>query len=157
MRRADLRDDRIDLSLELGAIIDASVQGIPTQQHPHRLTIPVSKLRRGKDVRLIVGVGTESAAATADPALVRLLASARSAWAAMLAAGQTPIDEVARGQNYSRDYFRLLLRLATLSPSIVGAIVDGRQPVGLNRQKLATIHNQPIDWVAQRAAALGFA
>lgn len=69
---------------------------------------------------------------------------------------QTPIDEVARSQNYSRDYFRLLLRLATLSPSIVGAIVDGRQPVGLNRQKLATIHNQPIDWSEQRAV-LGFA
>ncbi|MBC7521536.1 MAG: hypothetical protein H7268_10665 [Sandarakinorhabdus sp.] len=49
----------------------------------------------------------------------------------------------------------MLLRLATLAPSIVHAIVEGRQPIGLTRQRLAKIANLPIDWTEQRRM-LGF-
>ena len=46
----------------------------------------------------------------------------------------------------------MLLRLATLAPCIVTAIVEGRQPASLNRQRLATITNLPRDWDGQRIA-----
>ena len=53
------------------------------------------------------------------------------------------------------NHFTLLLRLATLAPCIVQAITEGRQPITLNRQRLATISSLPIDWAGQRTA-LGF-
>jgi hypothetical protein len=49
-----------------------------------------------------------------------------------------------------------LLRLATLDPSIVQAILDGRQPPSLTRMRLAKITNLPIDWASKRLV-LGFA
>jgi hypothetical protein len=50
----------------------------------------------------------------------------------------------------------LLLRLATLAPSIVQAIIEGRQPASLTRQRLAKITNLALDWDEQRRL-LGFA
>lgn len=73
----------------------------------------------------------------------------------MLAAGDTPLAEVAQAEGYRPEQFTMLLRLATLAPCIVTAIVEGRQPVMLNRQRLATIGHLPKDWGEQRAA-LGF-
>ena len=63
--------------------------------------------------------------------------------------------EVAKILGYTNNYFTLLLRLATLAPSIVQTIVEGRQPIGLTRQRLAKISNLPIDWTEQRQM-LGF-
>ena len=91
----------------------------------------------------------------ADPALLKLIATARAAWTAMLSAGDAPLATVAAAQGYSVNHFTLLLRLATLSPCIAQAITEGRQPVTLNRQRLATVSHLPIDWAGQRTA-LGF-
>jgi hypothetical protein len=88
--------------------------------------------------------------------MFRLLASARSANAAMLAGGEQRLADVAKAHGYTEKYFTLLLRLATLDPSIVQAILDGRQPPSLTRMRLAKITNLPIDWAGQRLA-LGFA
>lgn len=49
----------------------------------------------------------------------------------------------------------MLLRLSTLAPCIVTAVVEGRQPIALTRQRLATVSNLPHDWPGQRSA-LGF-
>ena len=49
----------------------------------------------------------------------------------------------------------MLLRIAYLAPDIVAAILDGRQPVQLNRQRLARATNLPLDWHGQRQM-LGF-
>ena len=90
-----------------------------------------------------------------DPALLRLLISARAALAAMHAAKDQSVAKVAKSQGYTNNYFTLLLRLATLAPSIVQAIIEGRQPPSLNRQRLARISNLPLDWAEQRRV-LGF-
>ena len=66
------------------------------------------------------------------------------------------IADLAQGLGYSRDYFGVLLRIAYLAPDIGAAILDGRQPVQLNRQRLARATNLPIDWRVQREM-LGFA
>jgi hypothetical protein len=56
----------------------------------------------------------------------------------------------------TRDYFAVLLRLSYLAPDITAAILDVRQPVQLNRQRLARAANLPLEWQAQREM-LGFA
>ena len=73
----------------------------------------------------------------------------------MLAAGGSPLADVARFQGYSPEHFTLLLRLSTLAPCIVSAIVEGHQPMTLSRQRLASIKNLPVRWAKQRAM-LGF-
>lgn len=65
------------------------------------------------------------------------------------------INVIAGAQQHARDYYRVLLRLSYLAPDITQAILDGRQPISLTRQKLAPI-SLPLEWERQREV-LGFA
>jgi site-specific DNA recombinase len=153
LRCVDVHDDRLDITLCLDAVLPSSL--VTEQPILHQLSTPMARLRRIKDVRLVIGEEATATPGAADPALVRLTASAQSAWIAMLDAGDMPLADIAKTQGYSVEYFIRLLRLATLAPSITQAITEGRQPVALTRQRLAKITNIPIEWAAQRAA-LGF-
>jgi site-specific DNA recombinase len=153
LRRADLHGDRIELALCLDPLLPTRADEEPSRMH--QLSVPISRQRRGKEVRIVIGDQSNADAMPADPALLKLIATARAAWTVMLAAGDSPLATVAAAQGYSINHFTLLLRLATLAPCIVQAIMEGRQPIALNRQRLATISSLPIDWVGQRAA-LGF-
>ena len=88
--------------------------------------------------------------------MIRLLAPARMANAAMLARDDQRLADIAKAQGYTEKYFTLLLRLATLDPSIVQAILGGRQPPSLTRMRLTKITNLPIECTNQRSV-LGFA
>ena len=151
--RADLHDDRLDLQLDLKSLAQSQTEG----QRPenHLLSIPMTRARRGKDVRLVLTDNTNVVRTPVDPALIKLVATARGAWTAMLAAGDTSLDDVAKAQGYSADYFTHLLRLATLAPCIVQSIVDGQQPIMVTRKHLARMKNIPLAWDAQRVA-LGY-
>jgi hypothetical protein len=122
----------------------------------HVLSVPVVKLRRGPEVRLVIAEPQSNEQTLADPALIRLLATARAANAAMLAARDQSVADAAKTLGYTNNYFTLLLRLATLAPSIVQVIIEGRQLPSLTRQRLAKITNLPLDWNKQRRM-LGFA
>lgn len=52
-------------------------------------------------------------------------------------------------------YFSVLVKIGFLAPDIQAAILDGHQPLQLNRQRLARIGNMPSCWQAQRQL-LGF-
>lgn len=57
---------------------------------------------------------------------------------------------------FNQRYFSVLVKLAFLAPDIQAAILDGHQPLPLNRQRLARITSMPISWSEQREL-LGFA
>ena len=153
LRRADLHDDRIDLTVCLDPLL--SPHATEATPKMHQLALPMSRQRRGGEVRIVIGDQPKIDALPADSALLKLIATARAAWTAMLAAGDLPLATIAAAQGYSVNHFTLLLRLSTLAPCIVQAISEGRQPITLNRQRLATVSSLPIDWAGQRAA-LGF-
>ena len=142
LRRVDVREDRVDLSLCHFTLMPLAKVADGAQLH--ELSAPMRRIKRGKDVRLIVGDSTPLPT-PADPALIKLLANARSAWQAMFRAGETPLADVAKSQGYLPEQFTMLLRLSTLAPCIVAAIVEGRQPITITRQRLATISNLPLD------------
>ena len=120
------------------------------------LSIPIVRLRRGKEVRLLIPGNDGGLQASADPALIKLLATAFAARDAVNAADRDhKLDFMAKAQGYSLEYFSLLLRLSMLAPDIVAAIYAGRQPPSLNRQRLARTTKLPIDWSEQRRV-LGF-
>ncbi|WP_439533447.1 recombinase family protein [Polymorphobacter sp.] len=164
LRRVEVHDDRVELTICLAALLPedlvpatsaptASVSG--ASPSTYQLSVPMARIRRGKEVRLVIGDDTISPPAQADPSLIKLMALARGAWHAMIAAGDATVVKVAAAQGYSVEHFTRLLRLSTLAPCIVTAIVEGRQPITLTRQRLAKLTNLPTDWAEQRAL-LGF-
>jgi site-specific DNA recombinase len=119
-----------------------------------RVIVPASLVRRGTEVRLAVAPDAGSSA-NRDAALIKLVVKAQIAREALTSSKDRSIAELAAEHGYTRDYFGVLMRIAYLAPDIVTAILDGRQPVQLNRQRLARTTNLPIEWQAQREM-LGF-
>lgn len=154
--RVDVHDDRIDIQIaiaRLQAVVDSDGAADPT----YTLSLPTVRLRRGKELRLLLPASDGGLQASPDPALIKLLANAFAARDAVEAASSDrTLGSIATANGYSLEYFNLLLRLSMLAPDIVAAIHDGRQPATLNRQRLARTTNLPIEWPAQRTA-LGFA
>jgi site-specific DNA recombinase len=62
-----------------------------------------------------------------------------------LSASTAPsLDDLAAERGHSRKHFSRLLRLATLAPDIVGAILDGLQPAHFKRIGLLAAPDVPI-------------
>ena len=119
------------------------------------LVIHASLIRRGKETRL-VEPASDLVAPRPDPALIKLIVNAYRARAAVFSGQHGSVRQAAEAFGYRQDCFALLLRLGFLAPDIVTAILNGRQPPQLNRQRLARISGLPIDWREQRKL-LGFA
>lgn len=86
----------------------------------------------------------------ADPALVKALARAFR-YQRMLDLGHyASITEIAAAERIERGYLGSLMRLTLLAPDLVEAILDGRQPEGLNLPSLLVPF--PLEWTAQRWA-----
>ena len=58
--------------------------------------------------------------------------------------------ELARRDGLSRRYIRRLVNLAFLSPKLVEAVLQGRQPVELTGTRLTEL-DLPIDWTEQNS------
>ncbi|MEX2374063.1 MAG: recombinase family protein [Dehalococcoidia bacterium] len=90
-----------------------------------------------------------------DRSLVRGLARAHALVRTAKASPGRTIEEVGASQGATESYVRRLSRLAFLAPDIQQAIIDGRQPVVVNLERLMRI-DLPLDWNEQRRL-LGFA
>ncbi|MCP3866967.1 MAG: hypothetical protein GY703_02505 [Gammaproteobacteria bacterium] len=88
---------------------------------------------------------------TAEPiqtAVIQALARAFS-WAEILETGQVKsISELARNLEVDSSYVTRILKLTTLAPDIVEAIINGEEPDGLSLAKL--IQSFPESWSEQR-------
>jgi site-specific DNA recombinase len=72
------------------------------------------------------------------------------AWFAELATGRARSpQELAKRDGISWRYIRRLVNLAFLSPQLVQAILQGRQPVELTATRLTEL-DLPLDWTKQR-------
>ena len=120
------------------------------------LTIPISKVRAGGEVRLLLPPAPLSNNGRHDAPLIALVAKAWTARQALTSIPGTSVDEAAASMGLKVDYFRVLMRISFLAPDIVDAILEGSQPAMLTRQKLARMTDLPLEWQAQRSA-LGFA
>ena len=65
------------------------------------------------------------------------------------------LSELAVREQLTRSYVQAHLPLAFLAPSIVGAILEGRQPVDLSLKQLMYRTDLAVSWTTQRQQ-LGF-
>jgi hypothetical protein len=76
-------------------------------------------------------------------------------WQELLHSGRyASITELAAALDVDRPYIGRILRLALLTPDIVEAIVEGREPSGVSLEQLGK--GMPMEWERQRTVG-GFA
>lgn len=150
--RIVVRADRLDISLWPDRLV-ASVMGERVAESndpdaaPVVITAPVRLQQRGQEMRLMFGDRRE--ATPGHPALLRLLGRAHAIKHQLFTAGAT-IDEVAQREGVMPSYVTRLVRLAFLSPDIVGPILAGRHDAELTVTRLMADTRIPLDWAEQR-------
>jgi site-specific DNA recombinase len=119
------------------------------------LSIAARVIRTGKRTALAIAPAQVIANQRQDASLIKFIAKAYAARTAVETSAADP-KQLARSMGHDKDYFARLVRLGYLAPDIITAIIDGRQPIALTRQRLARVSKLPFDWVEQRVL-LGFA
>jgi site-specific DNA recombinase len=141
---------RVRRSPLLGGAVMQPLSENPSD-NPIELTTPVAFRRRGVEMRLVLpAVASENDRSKCDPTLIKAIARGR-AWFEELAAGRArSLRELAERDGITRRYVRRLVDLAFLSPELVEAILQGRQPVELTATRLTEL-DLPLDWTDQRS------
>jgi site-specific DNA recombinase len=139
---------RITVALEGLGDLAQIPQGQLSSETPV-LTAPCKLVRRSREVRLAVAPG-KCEQDRIDPSLIKLAVKAHAARAALFAGEGASLADVARSQGHEVHYFAVLVKLSYLAPDLIEAILEGRQPLRLDRQALARIRQLPMDWAEQR-------
>ena len=112
------------------------------------LTAAIDYKRRGAETKLVLSGSAQHQAARCDSALIKAIARGR-AWFEELATGRArSLKELADRDGIARRYIRRLIDLAFLSPQLVEAILQGRQPVELTATRLTEL-DLPLSWTEQ--------
>jgi hypothetical protein len=109
--------------------------------------VPLTIRRRpGRKTMVSLGFGAEGGriATKADPALLKALARAFRYQKLLDEGRYASISEMAAGEKIERGYLGTLLRLTLLSPAMVEAILNGRQPEGMTLPGL--LEGVPVGW-----------
>jgi hypothetical protein len=114
------------------------------------IRVPLTIRRRPGRKTIVTPVrdgGKKALATRADPALVKALARAFRCQKLLDEGRYASISEMAEAEKIERSHLGTLLRLTLLTPEIVQAILDGRQPANLAFPAL--MEPFPADWGRQ--------
>jgi hypothetical protein len=119
------------------------------------LTATAAFTRRGAETKLVLpGLAPQKHSSRCDPALIKAIARGR-AWFEELVSGRArSLQELAKRDGISRRYIRRLIGLAFLSPELIEAILQGRQPVAHCDAADRTRSAAGLDRAAQTARKL---
>jgi DNA invertase Pin-like site-specific DNA recombinase len=147
--------DRLDALLFDDTKSSAMANGqLKQPDHVHKLTVAVRLNRAGREMKLVINEANNGK--TPDIALLRVVARARDVQIQLEADTNLTVQDIASTEGVSSAYIYSLLRLRWLAPSIVTAIVDGRQPRHLTTKKLMRLSARlPTRWIEQ-CTSLGF-
>ena len=118
------------------------------------LKAPAHLKRVGREMRMLVENADDRT--PADRGLLRIVARAHDVQLRLTQNVDLTVHDVASEEHVSAAYIYSILRLSSLAPDIVSAIVNGRNPPQLTAKKLMRLSpHLPIDWTEQRKL-LGF-
>jgi site-specific DNA recombinase len=145
LSRIDIRPDHVEISIRRGRLVEllAALSIDPTTQKAKSdkesedvLTLMVrARLQRvGREMRMLVENSDDQP--TADPGLLRIIARAHEIQARLLQDTDLTVHVIASQGRVSEGYLSRLLRLPSLAPVIITAIVNGKNPPQLTAKKL---------------------
>jgi site-specific DNA recombinase len=148
--RAELSREGVKLSLKL-PLLPSELGASATKYHLSVVKfLPMQLKRRGVEMKVILE--GDSTPSRVDLPLLKSVARARR-WSQDLIAGRVlSVGELAKREDIDRRSVRRLIRLGFLSPRIVEAIVEGRQPPELSIIALIRRLDQPMLWRDQQQA-----
>jgi hypothetical protein len=118
--------------------------------------VPISIRKRGGRRLVLAPNGADITASPVhrhiDNAMVKAIARAFRWRDMMESGGHATIREIAAAEKINESYVGRVLRLTLLAPDIVEAILEGRQPVGLQLDGLMTRFS--VAWWEQRPEIL---
>jgi site-specific DNA recombinase len=163
--RVDIRPDRVEINIRrcyLIELLDAqsinpTTQGRKSDKKSEdvlTLTVRARLKRVGREMKMLVENTDDQT--TADPGLLRIVARAHEIQERLRQNTDLTVHVIASHERVSANYVYRLLRLPTLAPDIITAIVNGKNPPQLTAKKLMRMTPQiPVDWAEQRKL-LGF-
>jgi site-specific DNA recombinase len=99
---------------------------------------PLSATRRGVETKLVIqGDGAAAADREPDAALVKAVARGHAWFDELITGRAKSVNEIATREGLTPRYVSRLLDLAFLPPTLVEAILEGRQPVDMTAEQLS--------------------
>ena len=163
--RVDIRPDRVEIKVRRRQLIEqlhaqsiapSTAAGKPDSASNDILTLTVkARLQRvGREMRMLVENSDDQT--KADPGLLRIVARAHDIQARLTQDTELTVHMIARQEHVSANYIYRLLRIPSLAPDIITAIINGKNPPQLTAKKLMRLTPQiPVGWAEQRNL-LGF-
>ena len=119
-----------------------------------KLKVKARLQRVGREMKLVVHNAEDRAAA--DPGLLRIVARAHDFQERLIQDPNLTVPAIASQERLTIGYLSRLLRLPSLAPDIVTAIINGKHPPELSAKRLMRLALKiPTDWAEQRKL-LGF-
>ena len=165
LSRVDIRPDRVEISVRRSRLVEllgsgsidlVMQQGTPDNEAKDVLTLTVmARLQRvGREMKMLVENTDDQT--TADPGLLRIVARAHDIQERLMQNSELTLHAIASQEHVTPGYVYRLLRLPSLAPDIITAIINGKNPPQLTAKKLMRLALEiPIDWTEQRKL-LGF-
>lgn len=139
--------------VELARLIGSHLPNKETGTIEIKVTLLLRK--RGVETKLILTLASGQKTEI-DETMVSRIANAPTCWTQLKFQSVASINALAKTSHIPPSEVTRTLPLAFLAPDIMGAIVDGRQPVDLTTERLKRLSPFPTDWQEQRRI-LGFA
>ena len=118
------------------------------------LSVKARLQRVGREMKMLVE--NADGQTSADPGLLRVVARAHDFQERLMQDPNLTVPAIANHERLSIGYMSRLLRLPTLAPDIITAIINGKNPPQLTAKKLMRLSaHLPVDWAEQRKR-LGF-
>jgi DNA invertase Pin-like site-specific DNA recombinase len=165
LSRVDIKPDRVEINIRRYYLIELldeqsinpATQGRNSDKKSEdvlTLTVRARLQRVGREMRMLVENSDDRT--TGDPGLLRIVARAHEIQERLMQNTDLTVHAIASQERVSANYVYRLLRLPTLAPDIITAIVNGKNPPQLTAKKLMRLTPQiPVDWAEQRKL-LGF-
>jgi hypothetical protein len=129
-------------------------QGRAGCQYILTLKVPARLQRVGREMKMLVENSDKET--KADPGLLRIIARAHDLQERVMQTNDLTLHAIPNQENVTPGYVSRLLRLPSLAPDIITAIVNGKNPPQLTARKLMQMALElPVDWIEQRKL-LGF-
>ncbi|WP_373086775.1 recombinase family protein [Sneathiella sp.] len=148
-KRKILLDHRVQVQIREEQVI-ISFQTVDGAERSE-VSIDTKLAKQGSELKFTIPPTNANIKPAPNATLQKLVAQAFAAQDLLMTGKPNPALS-----DYSRRYLGQLVRISWLAPDIIGAIMDGTQPVDLTGRKLTRANAIPLDWPSQRKM-FGFA